>query len=135
MAGGIRDGQMPDTANVFVLDLGFIFPTMVTAIVGLVRRREWAWPLAGSPSGHGASAAAIWRADRRRGAVATRGGRVETPIRARAIACPSSQRAILHLRGGHRDGISRAERQADRDVRLALASGRQRTIVAAPVMP
>ena len=48
MVGGIRDGQMPDTANVFVLDLGFIFPTMVTAIVGLVRRREWAWPLAGS---------------------------------------------------------------------------------------
>lgn len=46
MVGGIRDGQMPETANVFVLDLGFIFPTMVTAIVGLVRRREWAWPLA-----------------------------------------------------------------------------------------
>ena len=49
MAGGIRDGQMQeDTANVFVLDLGFIFPTMITAIVGLVRRRAWAWPLAGS---------------------------------------------------------------------------------------
>jgi hypothetical protein len=48
MAGGIRDGQMPDTANVFVLDLGFIFPTMITAIVGLLRRRDWAWPLAGS---------------------------------------------------------------------------------------
>jgi hypothetical protein len=48
MAGGIRDGQMPDTANVFVLDLGFIFPTMITAIVGLVHRRDWAWPLAGS---------------------------------------------------------------------------------------
>jgi hypothetical protein len=48
MIGGIRDGQMPDTANVFVLDLGFIFPTMVTAIVGLVRRRGWAWPLAAS---------------------------------------------------------------------------------------
>lgn len=46
MVGGIRDGQMPDTANVFVLDLGFIFPTMVTAILGLVRRRAWAWPLA-----------------------------------------------------------------------------------------
>ena len=46
MVGGIRDGQMPATANVFVLDLGFIFPTMVTAIVGLVRRRDWAWPLA-----------------------------------------------------------------------------------------
>ncbi len=46
MIGGIRDGQMPETANVFVLDLGFIFPTMITAIVGLVRRRDWAWPLA-----------------------------------------------------------------------------------------
>ena len=46
MVGGIRDGQMPETANVFVLDLGFIFPTMVTAIVGLVRRRDSAWPLA-----------------------------------------------------------------------------------------
>jgi len=48
MVGGIRDGTMPETANVFVLDLGFIFPTMVTAIVGLVRRRDWAWPLAGA---------------------------------------------------------------------------------------
>jgi hypothetical protein len=46
MVGGIRDGQMPEAANVFVLDLGFIFPTMVTAIVGLVRRWDWAWPLA-----------------------------------------------------------------------------------------
>jgi hypothetical protein len=48
MAGGIHDGQLPETANVFVLDLGFIFPTMITAIVGLVRRRDWAWLLAGS---------------------------------------------------------------------------------------
>lgn len=48
MVAGIRDGQMPETANVFVLDLGFIFPTMVTVIVGLVRRRDWAWPLATS---------------------------------------------------------------------------------------
>lgn len=48
MTGGIRDGQMPETANVFVLDLGFVFPAVVTAIVGLARRREWAWPLAAS---------------------------------------------------------------------------------------
>lgn len=46
MIGGIRDGGMPATSNVFVLDLGFIFPTMITAIVGLLRRRDWAWPLA-----------------------------------------------------------------------------------------
>lgn len=48
MAGGIRDGEMPATANVFVLDLGLVFPAMVTAVVGLARRRAWAWPLAGS---------------------------------------------------------------------------------------
>lgn len=48
MAGGILDGEMPATANVFVLDLGFVFPAMVTAVVGLARRRAWAWPLAGS---------------------------------------------------------------------------------------
>jgi hypothetical protein len=48
MGGPIRDGRMPETANVFVLDLAFIFPAMITAVVGLVRRREWALPLAGS---------------------------------------------------------------------------------------
>jgi hypothetical protein len=48
MGAALAAGKLPPTANVFVLDLAFVFPAMILAIVGLVRRRDWGWPLGGS---------------------------------------------------------------------------------------
>jgi len=47
MAAAIREGKPSLFATIHVLDLAFVFPTLIVAAVGLWRRRPWSYVLAG----------------------------------------------------------------------------------------
>ena len=47
MIPAVRDVQPPAMYSVFVMDLGFAFPLLTVAAVGLLRKRVWGYALAG----------------------------------------------------------------------------------------
>jgi CHASE2 domain-containing sensor protein len=47
MISAIRDGKPSLFTTIHVLDLAFVFPTLIVAAVGLWQRRPWSYVLAG----------------------------------------------------------------------------------------